>query len=95
MLDYFGEDLNDGDVFILNDPYHGGSHLPDVTILRPVFWEGSLRYMAVNRAHHSDIGGGTHGGYNPSATEIFHEGLSDFHLCASSTKARRAMTFFE
>ncbi len=75
VLDYFGEDLNDGDVFILNDPYHGGSHLPDVTILRPVFWEGSLRYMAVNRAHHSDIGGGTHGGYNPSATEIFHEGL--------------------
>lgn len=75
VLDYFGDDLNDGDLFILNDPYHGGSHLPDVTILRPVFWEGSLRYMAVNRAHHSDIGGGTHGGYNPSATEIFHEGL--------------------
>lgn len=75
VLDYFGDDLNEGDVFILNDPYHGGSHLPDVTILRPVFWEGSLRYLAVNRAHHSDIGGGTHGGYNPSATEIFHEGL--------------------
>ena len=75
VLDYFGDDLNEGDVFILNDPYHGGSHLPDVTILRPVFWEGALRYLAVNRAHHSDIGGGTHGGYNPSATEIFHEGL--------------------
>jgi 5-oxoprolinase (ATP-hydrolysing) len=75
VRDYFGDDINDGDVFILNDPYFGGSHLPDVTILRPVFWEGELRYMTVNRAHHSDIGGGTHGGYNPSATEIFHEGL--------------------
>lgn len=75
VRDYFGDDIHDGDVFILNDPYFGGSHLPDVTILRPVFWESRLRYMTVNRAHHSDIGGGTHGGYNPSATEIFHEGL--------------------
>jgi len=75
VRDYFGDDIHDGDVFILNDPYFGGSHLPDVTILRPVFWEGSLHYMTVNRAHHSDIGGGTHGGYNPAATEIFHEGL--------------------
>ncbi len=75
VREYFGDDIHDGDVFILNDPYFGGSHLPDVTILRPVFWQGELRYMTVNRAHHSDIGGGTHGGYNPSATEIFHEGL--------------------
>ncbi len=75
VLESFAGDMAEGDVFILNDPYHGGSHLPDVTILRPVFSGGEMRYIAVNRAHHSDIGGGTHGGYNPAATEIFHEGL--------------------
>ena len=64
-----------GDLFALNDPYFGGSHLPDITVIQPIFYEGKLLFYAVNRAHHSDIGGGTHGGYNPAASEIFHEGL--------------------
>ncbi len=64
-----------GDVFLLNDPYRGGSHLPDLTIFVPVFGAGTLLFWSVVRAHHSDIGGTTHGGYNPAATEIFHEGL--------------------
>ena len=72
---YFGEDIDEGDLFILNDPYFGGSHLPDITAIYPVFRDGSLLFFAVNRAHHSDIGGGTHGGYNPSASELYHEGL--------------------
>ena len=75
VRDYFGEDIHDGDLFILNDPYFGGSHLPDITIIRPVFYEGRLLFYGVNRAHHSDVGGGTHGGYNPGANEIFQEGL--------------------
>ena len=75
VRDYFGDDISDGDLFILNDPYFGGSHLPDITIIRPVFHEGKLLFFGVNRAHHSDVGGGTHGGYNPAATEIFQEGL--------------------
>ncbi len=75
VLDYFGDDIAPGDVFLLNDPYFGGSHLPDITVIRPVFVDGALRFMTVNRAHHTDVGGGTHGGYNPSASEIFHEGL--------------------
>ena len=75
VRDYFGEDIHDGDLFILNDPYFGGSHLPDITIIRPVFHEGQLLFYGVNRAHHSDVGGGTHGGYNPGANEIFQEGL--------------------
>ena len=65
----------EGDLFILNDPYFGGSHLPDITIIRPVFHQGRLLFYAVNRAHHSDVGGGTHGGYNPRATEIYQEGI--------------------
>jgi N-methylhydantoinase B len=75
VRDYFGDDISEGDLFILNDPYFGGSHLPDITIIRPVFHEGELLFYGVNRAHHSDVGGGTHGGYNPAASEIFQEGL--------------------
>ena len=75
VLDYFGDGIAPGDVFLLNDPYFGGSHLPDLTVIRPVFVDGELKFMTVNRAHHTDVGGGTHGGYNPSASEIFHEGL--------------------
>jgi N-methylhydantoinase B len=72
-----------GDIFILNDPYRGGSHLPDLTVFVPVFAPSVppdpsgpvLMFWSVNRAHHSDIGGATHGAYNPAATEIWHEGL--------------------
>jgi len=75
VRDYFGNDIHDGDLFVLNDPYFGGSHLPDITIIRPVFHDGRLLFYGVNRSHHSDVGGGTHGGYNPKANEIFQEGL--------------------
>ena len=75
VRDYFGDDIHDGDLFILNDPYFGGSHLPDITIIRPVFHDGRVLFYGVNRAHHSDVGGGTHGGYNPGANEIYQEGL--------------------
>ena len=75
VRDYFGDTMAEGDLFILNDPYFGGSHLPDITIIKPVFHEGRLLFYGVNRAHHSDVGGGTHGGYNPRATEIFQEGI--------------------
>ena len=75
VSEYFGDEINEGDLFILNDPYFGGSHLPDITAIYPIFRDGSLLFFAVNRAHHSDIGGGTHGGYNPSASELYHEGI--------------------
>ena len=68
-------DIRRGDVILLNDPYHGGSHLPDLTVFVPVF-DGERRLLwAILRAHQSDIGGATHGGYNPGATEIWQEGL--------------------
>src|SRR3978361_1462878 len=69
------KDVKHGDVILLNDPYHGGSHLPDLTVFVPVF-SGERRLLrTIVRAHQSDIGGGTHGAYNPAATEIFQEGL--------------------
>jgi len=64
-----------GDVLLLNDPYHGGSHLPDLTAFVPVFDGERRMYWAIVRAHQSDIGGATHGGYNPTASEIYQEGL--------------------
>lgn len=71
----FGDDVRPGDIFLLNDPYFGGSHLPDLTAFVPVFLDGQLMFWTVNRAHHSDIGGATHGAYNAAATEIWQEGL--------------------
>ncbi|MEZ5855533.1 MAG: hydantoinase B/oxoprolinase family protein [Hyphomicrobiaceae bacterium] len=71
----FAGDIHPGDVFLLNDPYFGGNHLPDVTVFVPVFEAGRLAWWSINRAHMSDIGGATHGAYNPGATEILQEGL--------------------
>ena len=64
-----------GDVFLLNDPYHGNNHLPDLTAFVPVFVDDEVAFWSINRAHQSDIGGSTHGAYNPGATEIWQEGL--------------------
>ena len=75
VVDFFGDDVHPGDVFLLNDPYHGGSHLPDLTAFVPVFADDALLFWTVNRAHHSDIGGATYGAYNAAATEIWQEGL--------------------
>ena len=63
-----------GDVILLNDPYRGGTHLPDVTILMPVWVDDELRFFTANRAHHADIGGMSPGSM-PLASEIFQEGL--------------------
>jgi N-methylhydantoinase B/oxoprolinase/acetone carboxylase alpha subunit len=64
----------DGDVVILNDPYRGGTHLPDITCIAPLFFGKKPAFFAANRAHHSDVGGMTPGSM-PLATEIFQEGL--------------------
>ena len=75
VIEAFGDDVHPGDVFLLNDPYFGGSHLPDLTAFVPVFIDQRLAFWTVNRAHHSDVGGATYGGYNAAAEEIWHEGL--------------------
>jgi N-methylhydantoinase B len=61
VIDAFSDAVHAGDVFLLNDPYHGGSHLPDLTALVPVFSTERLLFWTINRAHHSDIGGATYG----------------------------------
>ena len=73
--DFFKGTIQPGDVYLLNDPYRGGNHLPDLTAFVPVFDGDRLVFWSINRSHQSDIGGATHGAYNASATEIFQEGL--------------------
>jgi len=75
VRDAFKGRVKPGDVYLLNDPYHGNNHLPDLTAFVPVFVGGEVAFWSVNRAHQSDIGGSTHGAYNPGATEIWQEGL--------------------
>ncbi len=71
----FAGDIHPGDVFVLNDPYLGGTHLPDVTVMKPIFHGGELQFVAINRAHHGDVGGMEPGSYAPQARELFHEGI--------------------
>jgi N-methylhydantoinase B len=75
VRDAFGDSVRPGDVYLLNDPYHGNNHLPDLTAFVPVFSGDHLAFWSVNRSHQSDIGGATHGAYNPAATEIWQEGI--------------------
>jgi N-methylhydantoinase B len=65
-----GEEQRPGVAWILNDPYRGGTHLPDVTLISPVFFDGALLGFAASRAHHADIGGPTPGGMNALSTTI-------------------------
>lgn len=69
------EELHQGDVIVANDPYMGNSHLPDVTIARPVFYRGELAFWAVAKGHQADLGGGGVAGYNPRAKTVWEEGL--------------------
>lgn len=67
--------LAEGDTFIFNDPYEGGTHLNDFRLVRPIFHEGHLFCWLASVGHWLDIGGNVPGGYNPKATEIFQEGV--------------------
>jgi N-methylhydantoinase B len=72
----FEGDLRPGDVVILNDPYRGGSHLPDITLVSPVFTDPQTppAFFVASRAHHADVGGMSPGSL-PLSTEIYQEGL--------------------
>jgi N-methylhydantoinase B len=75
-IEAFGPDgFEPGDAVLLNDPYRGGSHLPDVTIVSPIFDADRLIGFAANRAHHLDVGGTVPGSFYAHATENYQEGL--------------------
>ncbi|HPP98892.1 MAG TPA: hydantoinase B/oxoprolinase family protein, partial [Ottowia sp.] len=69
--------MQPGDVYVLNDPYHGGTHLPDVTVITPVYLDGGAApaFYVGSRGHHADIGGITPGSMPPFSTRIEEEGV--------------------
>jgi N-methylhydantoinase B len=69
------ETMTDGDAFLLNDPYDGGTHLPDITLAVPVVAEGRVVALACTMCHHQDVGGRTPGSVPTDATELYQEGL--------------------
>jgi len=76
LIDKFEGKIEPGDVFIMNDPYKGfGTHLPDITLFYPIFFDGVLVCYAMARGHQEDMGGSLPGGYFPGAYDIHAEGL--------------------
>jgi len=67
--------MADGDVFVLNDPYHGGTHLPDITVITPVYLNGVPTFYVGSRGHHADVGGTSPGSMPPFSTRIEEEGV--------------------
>jgi N-methylhydantoinase B len=75
VLEEFGNDIHPGDVFAVNDPYRGGTHLNDVSFIRPIFVGSEIIGFAQNKGHWADIGGNVPGSFDVNATEHFSEGL--------------------
>ena len=70
------EAMRDGDAFICNDPYlANGTHMPDISIITPVFVDGVVRFLAANVGHHSDVGGPVPGSISGRARSVFEEGI--------------------
>ncbi|MCH7909665.1 MAG: hydantoinase B/oxoprolinase family protein, partial [Candidatus Hydrogenedentes bacterium] len=80
-----GKDMQPGDVYLTNDPYHGGSHLPDLTVVSPVFDDEDRRvFFVANRGHHADIGGVAPGSMDPFSKSIDEEGVLIHDFCLVS-----------
>ncbi len=74
-LDKFEGKLEDGDMILFNDPYISGTHLPDITLICPIFHKDKIVAYSANKAHHSDVGGKAPGSMAGDATEIYQEGI--------------------
>ena len=68
--------IREGDVFICNDPYlANGTHLPDITLITPIFWQGRIEFFAANIGHHADVGGAVPGSIAGGSRSVFEEGI--------------------
>lgn len=75
LIALYGDDLEDGDILLTNDPYSGGTHACDFAIVKPIFFGGRILAYAINVAHYLDVGGSVPGSLAPNATSVFQEGL--------------------
>lgn len=67
--------MEQGDLYCMNDPYAGGTHAPDITVVMPIFYGGRVMALAATMTHHQDIGGMSPGSLPPDATDVFQEGM--------------------
>ena len=75
IVEYFGDDIYEGDVILHNDVFTGGNQNADVAAFKPIFYNGELFAWAAVKGHQADIGGAVAGGYNPNAREVWQEAL--------------------
>lgn len=75
VIDHFGDDVHEGDVFVVNDPYLGGTHFNDTRVVRPIFHDGELIAFAQANGHWADVGGALPGSFNIDARDHMAEGL--------------------
>jgi N-methylhydantoinase B len=75
IVNRFGDTMQPEDMYIMNDPFDGGMHLPDIFIFKPIFWHGERIAFAATICHHADVGGRVPGSNASDSTEIFQEGL--------------------
>lgn len=76
VIEKFGDDIEDGDIFVANDPHTaGGTHLPDINYAKPIFVDGEMVAFVCNIAHHADVGGMVPGSMAGGMSEIYQEGL--------------------
>ncbi|MBM3270757.1 MAG: hydantoinase B/oxoprolinase family protein, partial [Candidatus Sericytochromatia bacterium] len=86
-------DMREGDAYCTNDPYRGGSHLPDITVATPVYIEHQLRFFVASRAHHADVGGSVPGSMPPFSRNLAEEGcvIRNFKLLAAGAPREEAL----
>lgn len=94
QINFWGENLNEGDVLVTNHPCSGGSHLPDITVVTPVFDNGKLVFFVASRGHHAEIGGITPGSMPPFSKSIWEEGaaIKAFKLVEKGTFQEEGIT---
>ena len=91
LLEERAGELVEGSAFLTNDPFAGGSHLPDLTVISPVFLDGRLRFFLASRGHHADVGGIAPGSMPPFSQSLEEEGVVFRHLLIRSEgRLRRA-----
>ncbi|KAF9354038.1 hypothetical protein BGX26_008191 [Mortierella sp. AD094] len=76
QMEYYKGDITEGDVIMTNHPAAGGSHLPDITVITPVFNNGEIVFFIASRGHHADIGGILPGSMPPNSKELYQEGAA-------------------
>ena len=97
IMRHFRDDMAPGDVFIMNDPFDGGMHLPDIFIFKPLYHEGERLAFACTVCHHTDVGGRVAGSNASDSTEIYAEGLriAPMKLYEAGKLNQTIMTFIE